>query len=142
MNLVKYILTAPLIDGKVVFGFDGDQLRYFEDTGMNMRQLEWVIAHAPVTEEKLKAMAKIMRGGQLQMIPPDLSFEVFWDAYKKKVNKQRCIPLWKKLSDVDRIDCIMSLKAYESFLKRDGRAKLDPENYLKRRSWENNWNAI
>ena len=142
MNLKKYVLTSPKIDGKVVFGFDGQLLRTLEQKGLRQGQLEGLLSMLPCTEERLKEIVAGKSGAKLQMIPPDLSFGAFWDAYKKKVNKLRCEPLWQKLSEVERMECIMSLPGYESFLRRDGRAKRDPDRYLKEKSWQNKWDSL
>ena len=142
MEVVKYILKHSKITGKVVFGYAGGQLRFFEDeSDMSMDQLVKIFNKLPLNIERLKEVATKI-GGALQVIPTDLTFLKFWNAYKKKINRYRAEPLWKKLSDADKAECIMSIPAYESFLIRSPRGKLDPENYLKKRSWENNWNSL
>jgi hypothetical protein len=144
MNLIKYILTSPNFEGRLIFGFDGDKLRlYSDESNLTRSQLEWMMLKRPFTEQELKEFVRHLKvGAKLTMVPPSLEFDAFWNAYKKKVNRQRCEPLWKKMSDAERTSCLMSIAAYDSFLMRDGRAKLDPENYLKRKAWDNNWNAL
>ncbi len=88
--------------------------------------------------EELKQKVK----GKIELIPADLSFDAFWNAYDKKVSKKRCQSVWAKMSDAKRMACLMNISSYDSFLKRSTRGKLDPENYLKREAYETNWNQI
>ena len=69
-----------------------------------------------------------------------ISFDEFWKKYNKKINKMRCIPLYDKLSDTETIECTEGIKAYDKFLNKvEVRQKLDPENWIKMKAWENDW---
>jgi hypothetical protein len=69
-----------------------------------------------------------------------ISFEEFWKKYNKKINKYRVIPIYDKLTDTETIECSEGIKPYDTFLERvKARQKLDPENWLKQKSWENDW---
>lgn len=69
-----------------------------------------------------------------------ISFEEFWRRYNKKLNKYRCIPLYDKLTDAETIECLEGIRAYDAFLSRvQVRQKLDPENWIKQKAWENDW---
>lgn len=76
----------------------------------------------------------------------EASYEVdfikdFWNKYEKKINKQRCLPVWEKLSLADRVAACLGIKPYDKYLKGlpYKRPKADPETYLKDRYWENEW---
>ena len=61
-------------------------------------------------------------------------FDSFWERYGKKINKYRCEPIWKKLTEKERHKAIRQVGPYEDYLKRTGyQAKRDPENFLKDR---------
>lgn len=143
MIIEKYILTSPSFKGNVVFGFSEGYLVAFENQSeMNEPQRKWLYTHFPFTLKNLTAIQTQIKG-RLDQVPVNLDFESFWDAYDKKVNRKRCEPLWKKLSEADRITCLRSIPAYNSYLKRmNNRAKLDPENYLKKESFQNTWNSL
>ncbi|AEL23869.1 hypothetical protein [Cyclobacterium marinum] len=143
MMVEKYVLTSSAFRGNVVFGFCDGFLVYFNnESEMNTLQTKWLLTNLPFTRENLEAIKPIIKG-KIEVIPHDLSFASFWDAYNKKVNKKRCEPLWNKLSEADKITCLMSIKSYDGYLRRmGGRAKLDPENYLKRESYHNPWNQL
>ncbi|WP_143960253.1 glutathione S-transferase family protein [Litoribacter populi] len=139
----KYVLTSSSFSGNVVFGYVGGFLAYFHNNAsMNQEQIKWILTHLPLSLKNLEEIRSKIKG-KLEMIPPDLSFDAFWEAYGKKVNRKRCEPLYKKLTDAEKITCLMSIPAYNSYLKRMGnRAKLDPENYLKKEAFQNPWSQI
>lgn len=141
--MIKYMMTSSKFSGKIIFGFDNDFLAFYHDNSeLNEAQKRWLFTNFPFTLEGLKAISKVIQG-KLELVPIDLSFDAFWDEYAKKVNRIRCEPLWKKLSDAEKMTCIISIKHYDNYLKRMGnRAKLDPENYLKKESFQNNWASL
>jgi hypothetical protein len=141
--MVKYMLTSKSFEGDVVFGFEGGFLVFFKNSAkMNELQIRWLFTNFPFTLESLEAIsAKIT--GKLDLVPQDLGFDAFWEAYGKKINRKRCEPLWKKLSDAEKMTCLISIPAYNGYLKRVSyRPKMDPENYLRRESFQNPWNSL
>jgi hypothetical protein len=144
MSTIKYILSSPKFDGKLIFGYSDGFLVFYENaaTFKKPESYQWILSNLPLTVPQLTAMAAAIPG-KAEPLPDDLTFDAFWTAYQKKVNRIRCEPLWNKLSEGDRIECLQSLKPYDGYLKRmNGRAKLDPENYLKRESFRNPWNTL
>ncbi len=65
----------------------------------------------------------------------DDSFGVFWNAYGKKTGKVNALTQWERLSLADRNAALSAVPAYCLF-KPDPQFRLDPERYLKRRTWE------
>ena len=138
----KYVLTSGSFSGTVIFGYEDEMLTFFHNEGeMDTVQKAWCARNLPAEEKHLEQLKKIVKG-TIEELPERLDFDAFWDAYGKKINKARCVPLWKKLSDADRYECLRSIKSYEGCLKRTGRGKLDPENYIKNQGWTTNWNQV
>lgn len=70
----------------------------------------------------------------------EVSFDMFWNAYSKKINKPRCKDIWSKLSLAKRVAAWQGIAVYDNYLKVNSwRKKCDPETYLKKESWENEW---
>lgn len=71
----------------------------------------------------------------------EVTFEMFWKAYNKKINKIRAEKVWNSLSKVDQVRAYYGIKAYDKHLAtvEKYRAKADPETYLRNRYWENEW---
>lgn len=69
-----------------------------------------------------------------------ISFDQFWTKYNRKINKARCIPMWDKMDSSERLKAFSGIDKYIAFLSKEkGRKILDPENYLKNKTWENEY---
>lgn len=70
----------------------------------------------------------------------EVSFEMFWKKYDKKINKARCMPLWEKMEKSMKVAAFFGITEYSKFLKKETwRSKADPETYLRNRYWENEY---
>lgn len=120
-----------------------DLLIHFDnDTDMSEQGHIWLLHNLPLESTKLDAV-KMKTKGILNELPPDLSFDVFWEAYGLKDKKARTVPLWKKMSDADKMAAIASIKTYDRYLQRvNWRSKALPDKFLRERYFETNWNQI
>ncbi len=72
-----------------------------------------------------------------------VTFQMFMDAYKKKVRRVRAEAIWNKLSKLDQIKAINGIKKYDSYLLRvSWRTKADPDTYLKQEYWNDEWDKL
>lgn len=65
----------------------------------------------------------------------NISFEIFWEMYKKKIGKSKCNEKWNKLSDKDRELIIIHIPIYENSLS-DLKYLKNPETYLNSKLWK------
>lgn len=63
------------------------------------------------------------------------SFEQFWDDYEKKTGLQKCLSLWKKLSDADKLKIKQHVPKYKK-AQPDKKYRKNPQGYLNQRGWE------
>jgi hypothetical protein len=64
----------------------------------------------------------------------NILFDVFWQMYPKKENKQKCLKSWIKLKDIDREKIIETLP---NFLRGKATQYIPaPERYFSKRRWE------
>lgn len=71
----------------------------------------------------------------------EISFDMFWEAYDKKINRKRAEILWAKLAKPQKVKAFFGVSAYNKYLKAEGwRKKADPEKYLRDQYWENEYN--
>jgi hypothetical protein len=65
----------------------------------------------------------------------NIAFEVFWDLYDKKVEKDPCKAKWIKLTDIEREAIIKYIPGYKLSqpLKK---YRKNPETFLTNKSWE------
>ncbi|MDH2272975.1 DUF1376 domain-containing protein [Moraxella porci] len=65
----------------------------------------------------------------------NVSFDVFWDAYDKKIDPKKCEPLWRKLNDQDRLEIMAYIPKYK-LSQPDKQFRKNPQTFLNSRSWE------
>jgi hypothetical protein len=76
---------------------------------------------------------------KIELLPSDLSFEAFWEAYGNKVGKKkRSEELWKLLSEADKQAALMGVKKYKNWKAQNPSVQmLYPETFLSQRRFEN-----
>ncbi|MEA2041157.1 MAG: hypothetical protein U9N85_01205 [Bacteroidota bacterium] len=102
VDLIKYTVTAPQLDGELIYGYDVDEiLREFENKAvMTPEILQFFGTKLPLREAWLVPMLRQFKQNfgiklEVQRMDIDLSFPTFWDYYNYKVgNKQRAKDLW------------------------------------------------
>lgn len=137
------LVTSSKFDGEVELKYeDGFLMKYENRARMNEEMLRWFTSYFPISHTALEAVVNHSKTLRVKEVPVDISFASFWERYDKKINKKRCEPLYEKMSESERVACMVGLKAYDYFLMRTNRKKLDPENFLKYKSWQNDWKNI
>lgn len=138
----KFILTSNLFEGSVMFGYNTDGWLTFlnNEAVFNDVQHGWLFSEQrfPKRIEQIDALVATIKG-TIKELPPDLSFPVFWDTYDKKINKARVEPLYKKLSDANKMIAIISIKPYQKYCERANRGIADPEKYIRNKYYETDW---
>lgn len=108
------------------------------------KQRNWIVAMAPVYYGA--GYAGMWGTDKLVIAEADVELdfeEDFWKPYDKKVNKERCLKAWGKLSKADRAAAVNGMAAYLRHLARLGwKSKKDPENFFKYRLWETDWDNL
>ena len=66
--------------------------------------------------------------------PSEPSFEEFWDAYDKKVGRDKSIRLWRKLTKKEKRDCIAYVPFYVQ-AQPDKQFRKNPETFLRNKSF-------
>ncbi|HLO37371.1 MAG TPA: hypothetical protein VK173_02665 [Lacibacter sp.] len=140
MNL--YYISSQKFSGnaEVLYDADGRLIRIdMSKTNMDVNQVHHFKARVSPAESMLD---EYFVGTQVTIVQGtyEVPFLDFWLAYNKKINKARCIALWEKMSAADKVAALQGIRAYDAFLlTQPGRKKLDPENYLRYRAWENEY---
>ncbi|MBN8668751.1 MAG: hypothetical protein J0M30_14735 [Chitinophagales bacterium] len=72
----------------------------------------------------------------------EVTFEMFWQSYGKKINRKRAEPIWDKLSKSNKVKAYFGISQYDKFLQSvNWRKKADPEKYLRDQYWENEYSG-
>ncbi len=155
--MIRILVTAPdgqtgfsgsieLVYGMMATGGAGRPLLRVDMSAaaINDRQREYILAKVP--RYYGEGFEQQWGTDKLRFAEGDIEYDFdsdFWVPYDKKVNRIRCVKLWSKMSKADRAMAVIGLAAYFRYLVRTGyRAKKDPENYLKNRMWETDWDNL
>jgi hypothetical protein len=140
----KYIVTSSKFSGEIqlLYGPDGRLLVIdFLHCDLNDVQIDYFKRHVPIsyTEDTFKSsfgkseLSVIREGFRVE-------FEQFWDRYNQKHNRERCLKLWSKLSEAEKVKAYYGLVAYERHLSLNTwKSKADPDTYLRNKLWQNQW---
>jgi hypothetical protein len=120
--------------------------------GDNEQLLRVILDDAIISQETLRQLLTVMpltiaillgsfkNGGTIIEKDYIITFDEFWNAYDKKINKKRVQPLWDKLKTPLKIKAFTGIKKYDAYLSRpdvNWRSKADPETYLRNEMWDN-----
>ena len=100
---------------------------------------------AKATRKQITEAKRLLEDNGFTVIPPEQTevrtadFEDFWQAYQKKVDKNRCMKLWAKMSPNDKKACMDAVPLYVESTP-DITYRKNPSTYLNNRSWENEIN--
>jgi hypothetical protein len=139
----RFIINSPKFQGNAeVFYTEGGILCKIDLTQCVMSEM--IIHHfkcsVPPTLIRLlegKAFSEETTIVEAEFI---ITFDMFWTAYGKKINRLRCEKLWSQLNKMDHVKAFHGIPFYDGFLKiNKWRTKADPEKYLKDMMWENEW---
>ena len=61
-------------------------------------------------------------------------FDAFWNNYDKKVGREKCEKLWKKLSQREKVECLAYIPLYVQ-AQPDKQYRKNPETFLRNKSW-------
>lgn len=141
----RFILTSPNIKGSVEIVYNDNGLVTtvdFSPTEPTYVSVRKALLERLARFPQLQDIEQIIAGTQGSITESDfeVTFEMFWNKYDKKINKARAIKLWEKLSKTDQVKAYYGIAAYDKYLHRESwRTKADPETYLRNRYWENEY---
>ena len=138
----RFLITSPNYTGQaeVIFNDAGTLCRIdVTDTSMQPAMVQGfknrLCCHVDQVQQTFAGTAATVIEADFEV-----SFDMFWKKYDKKINKSRCIILWSKLDKSMQVLAFMGIAPYDKFLKKEGyRGKADPETYLRNRYWENEY---
>jgi hypothetical protein len=132
-NYEKIKIKAPGQLGWVEVVYLNNTMIAIDTTHCIQVRKTWFFEKVPIDFSVIKDFVAHYRARNVEIIPCDISFDEFWEAYNYKINAKRCETLWKKMSRKKRIAAYYRLFEYELYRtnKTPVPAKLSPEYYLK-----------
>ena len=139
----RYLVTNPNFVGSVelIYSPNGMLKKIdFENCIMSEIQVHYFKEKVPSNLNTETVADVFSKETVVIMVAIDITFEMFWDAYKKKINLKRARPLWDKLSAAEQVQAFLGVALYDKYLKKESwRSKADPETYLRNKYYENEY---
>lgn len=137
----RFLITSPKYTGQaeILYNDSGVLCKIdCTDTNMSNQIIHHFKTSVPAKVEDLQNSFS----SQTTIIEAEyeVSFDMFWKKYNKKINKSRCILLWGKLNKAQQVLAYFGIDQYDRYLKKETwRGKADPETYLRNGYWENEY---
>jgi hypothetical protein len=139
----KFLITSPKFTGAAeIFFNETGMLCKIDCTNTNMdEQLMHHFKHfCPANVRMLINDNPFSQQTTVVEADFEVTFQMFWDTYKNKVNRIRAENLWKKISKTEQVEAYYGISKYDKFLqKNEWRTKADPDTYLRNKYWQNEY---
>lgn len=139
----KFIVLHKASEKKVTFSYGGVSGLL---VGLEFSPANW-------TEENVHFMLKLANSLRTEVsfwqkmelpdkefdfmqVPQDLSFKTFWNLYGNKVGKMAAtMKTWDKMTDADKIECLLFIPRFKNKKQVDGTAMPYPSTFLNQKYW-------
>lgn len=140
----RYLLTSTKFTGTAEIWFNGLDILCRIDTTQTDMDIDTVTAFKKAVPPSFNLLAgRFTSETTIVEATIDITFEMFWDKYNKKINKERAVALWKKLTTTDKVLAYYGIEQYDNYLRlQSWRTKADPETYLKQKYWQTEWSKL
>ena len=142
----RFLITSSKFTGTAEIFYNTDEVLFkidCLDTNMDAETIRHFKRAVPATISELIENKSFSTDTVIVEAGYRIPFDKFWGTYNKKINKLRCIPLYERLTDAETVECLYGIKPYDKFLQGEKvRQKLDPENWIKLKSWQNDWKNL
>ena len=134
----KFQITSPKFTGAVEITYNDALLSIidFSNASLDRVATERMLEKIPTLELLLK---DAFTGTSVSIIQLDveITFEMFFNAYGKKVKKKRAEVLFNKLPMATKLKCYFSIKKYNQYLANNTwQTKADPDSFIREERWE------
>ena len=142
-----YNLIGSKTNGVLVFKYNlNGVLIAFElqdCSKMSEQQIQWFFnpKRFPYLETQIKNF-KAIREFTVTEGDLEITFDMFWNAYKKKVKRMQAEKAWEKLSESDKLKAIAGIRHYDGYLQRKRTIeKAYPGTYLNQKYFNDEWGS-
>lgn len=133
-----YIITSKTAGGEIVFKYhlNGFLIGLEVNAELTFDAWQRLVKNFPFKIEIMEHMAS--ENKNIKLLPEDLSFERFWNAYNYKEGKKVMAQnAWNKLIAKDKLRALQYISYYNHKLTQTGVAKAYPSTYLNQKYWTN-----
>lgn len=138
----RFLITSPKFNGQAEIFYNASGLLFKIDLSNALMEPATIKAFKaavpPVMDDLLKGEG-FTADTTIIAADVEVSFDMFWNAYNKKINRIRAEKLWHKLTKVQQVNAFTGVAPYDKFLKKTDRFKADPETYIRNQYWLNEY---
>lgn len=136
---MKYIAKGEKVNVTMRVEFADGILESITFAEASRPQIDWILKRMPSGENELIDFCKTAKL-RLSEVPVDLSFEAFWNAYKRKVGKlKRTQRLWETMTDLQKQTVLTVIPRYHRFLAHENTSISYAETFLANEMWNNDY---
>jgi hypothetical protein len=135
--MIEFVLNSPSFEGEVTFKYDlkGFLKAYENNAHLSDDQVIWLLTNLPKTLTDIDEMRKKKMTGTIKQVYKEITFEMFWNAYGYKEDKQDAEKIWGKLTARERQEAYDYIPRYNKKIALSGLAKKYPKTYLRGKPW-------
>lgn len=136
----RYLITSPRFTGQAELIYNDSRIIHISlvDTEMDASTAQAFIRCVSCNESEVAS--RFSDETKIVSADVEVTFEMFWKTYHKKINKARAVKLWNSLTETDRANAYVGIRPYNKYLfENKWRSKADPDTYLRNRYWENEY---
>lgn len=140
----KLLISSANFEGEVILVYMDGKLAIanYTEAEISEKQIRYLQDKTPINYVSEEQLHSIYKANDLTIIESDftVSFQDWWTLYKKKINKDRALKIWNKLSQSDQAKVFFNTRKYNRYLQlNQWREKADPDTYLRNRMYLNEW---
>lgn len=138
----RFLISSPAFTDTAELHFNGDGTLICIDVSKTNMTVAIVRIFKDKAPAHIDELENCFKGTHAKIVEADFeaTFEMFWKAYNKKINRIRAEKIWNKLDIVKQVSALHGIRNYDKFLHNEQwRTKADPETYLRNEMWANEW---
>jgi hypothetical protein len=135
--MIDFVLTSPAFEGEITFKYDlKGYLKAFESNAeLSDDQVKWLLNNLPKTLEDIDEMRRKKMSGTIKQVYKEITFDMFYNAYGYKEDKQEAMKVWSKLTAREQQEAYDYIPRYKANLAHNGVARKYPKTYLRQKPW-------
>lgn len=136
----KYLISSSKYTGEVELVYSPHlEIVDFSKTDMSIEGRQWMVRRIPSHSDGLP---ELIAGTGAVIVEENVvvHFEDWWKLYNKKINKDRALKLWDKISDTEKQKAWVGTIKYNRHLSKNlWQNKADPETFIRNKYWNNDY---
>lgn len=115
----RYLITHPRFNGEVEVIYQEGRLIHVSFVGCNMSIEDMNTFVKYINADETKLADGFGKATSIVAADVEITFDMFWKSYQKKINRARCMLLWDKMNTMQRAQAYTGIRAYNKYLLKE-----------------------